>query len=256
MDGAQLENGYTRIANEILENIPKARLSPTQHSLIYVIWRYTYGFGRKEHNMSLSFMAKATGLDLRNIQRELKRLEQKSIIFQTINKSRRVISFNKNFNEWILTFGETDNGDIDNGKTDKCLNRRINIGETDKGSIGETDNQERNKENSKETSLSEKYSDGDIPLILAEELAALIKGNKPTARIGNLKKWALEFDRMIRIDNRTPLRIREVMTWAQRDTFWRCNILSAIKLRDKFDTLELRMDSEKPKEQQKRNIIM
>jgi len=137
----QTENGYTRIANEILEQIAKVKLSPTQYRLVFVIWRYTYGFKRKEHDMSLQFFANATGCDARQIQRELKWLEQKKIIEQKpINGIGRIISFNKDYSKWVkdTSIGETDIGEIDNGETVKG-----SIGETVKGSIGETVKEER-----------------------------------------------------------------------------------------------------------------
>ena len=40
---------------------------------------------------------------------------------------------------------------------------------------------------------------------------------------------------------RTPEEIEKVMRWSQADSFWRCNILSAAKLCDKFDQLTLKM---------------
>jgi phage replication O-like protein O len=52
---ADLDNGYTRIANEILEAMAKIKLSPTQYRILFVVWRYTYGFQRKEHKLSLTF---------------------------------------------------------------------------------------------------------------------------------------------------------------------------------------------------------
>jgi phage replication O-like protein O len=134
----QLEHGYTRIANEILEHMAKVKLSPTQYRILFLVWRCTYGFQKKEHDMSLSFIGEATGLDKRNIRRELKSLEEKGIIHQKIkNGSYRKLSFNKNYEEWIcevepwakLTMGETDNA---------------TMGETDNATMGETDNQKRN----------------------------------------------------------------------------------------------------------------
>ena len=46
---------------------------------------------------------------------------------------------------------------------------------------------------------------------------------------------------MLRIDNRTSAQIAEVIQWAQRDNFWRANILSMDTLRGKFDQLSLKM---------------
>jgi hypothetical protein len=39
-----------------------------------VVWRYTYGFNRKQHELSQNFIAEATGLHKKQIQRELNNL--------------------------------------------------------------------------------------------------------------------------------------------------------------------------------------
>ena len=145
MADVQIENGYTKIADEILERMAKIKLSPTQYRILFVVWRYTYGFNRKEHDLTLGFISIATGCDKRQIQRELKSLEQRHIIKQkVINGIGRKISFNKNHDEWDgettigeTTIGETTIGEIDNGET---INGRV--GETVKATIGETDNQD------------------------------------------------------------------------------------------------------------------
>ena len=143
---ADLENGYTRIANEILEEMAKIKLSPTQYRILFVVWRYTYGFQRKKHQLSLTFLSEATQCDFRLVQRELKKLITAKVLkTEQINGSARLISFNKKIKEWQIGIGEIDNGRIDNGRIDKGT-----IGEIDKGTIGEIDNQERKKEIYKE----------------------------------------------------------------------------------------------------------
>jgi phage replication O-like protein O len=161
----QLENGYTRIANDILEHMARIKLSPTQYRILFLIWRCTYGFSKKEHEMSLSFIGEATGIDKRNIQRELKSLEEKKIIHQSIkNGSYRKLSFNKNYEQWvgetaigIITIGETTNGETHNATIGETNNG--GVGETHNATIGETNNQKRNnkeiyKERYKESSSS------------------------------------------------------------------------------------------------------
>ncbi|GAK01484.1 replication protein [Geomicrobium sp. JCM 19055] len=51
----QAENGYTRVANEIMEVVQEYKFSANELKIILCIWRYTYGFQRKEHSISLSF---------------------------------------------------------------------------------------------------------------------------------------------------------------------------------------------------------
>lgn len=109
----QLKNGYTKLANEILERMALIKLSPIQYRLIFLIWRYTYGFNRKEHVLSQSFLSEATQYDARQIRRELQKLEQRKVIIQKVSQGRaRVISFNKNYDEWIYeeTEGKTTPG--------------------------------------------------------------------------------------------------------------------------------------------------
>jgi len=96
--GPQLEDGHTRIAHEILTNTAKLKLNGTQFRIILIVWRYTYGFHRKETDLSVSFFAEALSISKRQIQRELNAMIDIGIIVEknkpTFNKSR-VIAFNK-----------------------------------------------------------------------------------------------------------------------------------------------------------------
>jgi phage replication O-like protein O len=152
MADVQCENGYTMVANELFEQMARVKLSPTQYRILFVVWRYTYGFKRKEHDLSLSFLSSATGCDKRQIQRELKGLEEKKIIHQKIQSGKfRKISFNKDYETWA-TVGETDNGDITIGEIDNGETVNTRVGETVNTGVGETVNQERKiKENIKES---------------------------------------------------------------------------------------------------------
>lgn len=105
MADVQLENGYTKIANEILERLALTKLSPTQFRLILAIWRYTYGFNRKDHEMSLSFLAEATGIHKQRVKQELDKLIENNIVIVTeegsFSKSRK-LAFNKDYDTWRL----------------------------------------------------------------------------------------------------------------------------------------------------------
>jgi hypothetical protein len=86
-----------------------------------------------------------------------------------------------------------------------------------------------------------KFSSGDPPLDLSEKLQNLILKNNPNFKKKNLQKWAVHVDRMIRLDNRDPGEIYDVITWCQQDDFWSSNILSTSKLRKQFDQLFIKM---------------
>jgi phage replication O-like protein O len=153
----QLENGYTKIANEILERMALTKLSPIQYRLIFVIWRYTYGFNRKEHEFSLSFFGKATNYDERQIRRELQKLEQRKIIFQKVSPGKpRLISFNKNYDEWILdeTEGNSTPGNLTPGKTTQGTPGKVTPGAPGNSTPQEIKNKKNIKEEEEEKSMS------------------------------------------------------------------------------------------------------
>lgn len=92
------------------------------------------------------------------------------------------------------------------------------------------------------------FVDDSIEYQLSLKLKSLILRNNPNARTPkNLQRWSKEFDLMMRIDKRTPEQIREVIEFSQNDSFWKSNILSAKKVRAKFDTLWLQKDRAKGK---------
>lgn len=99
--------------------------------------------------------------------------------------------------------------------------------------------EDKEKINKKEKSLKQKHT---AVVELCDHLAehiALNTDRRPS--VG--EKWLVEMDRLIRIDDRDPELILQVIDWCQQDQFWRGNILSAGKLREKFDQLVVRMRS-------------
>lgn len=103
MASPQKENGYTAIANEILEKVMATPFIATHLKIILVCWRYSYGFNKKDAALSESFIANATGISKRYISSELKTLfdcNVLKIIKEASYTSSRVIAFNKNYDEW------------------------------------------------------------------------------------------------------------------------------------------------------------
>jgi len=114
----QVEDGYTRIANELLEAIYSTRFNGTQFKILLCIIRYTYGFKRKSHNLSISFISKATGVSKRYISAELSRLIDNKVIAvlqEHTDTTSRVLALNKNYKQW--TIGGTGNHQMNNTST-------------------------------------------------------------------------------------------------------------------------------------------
>lgn len=85
-------------------------------------------------------------------------------------------------------------------------------------------------------------------LWIAEELGRLIQFNNPKSRElqadkkeKTIVRWAIDIDKMIRLDKRQPREIVNVLRWSQSDDFWKVNILSGEKLRKQYDKLLLKM---------------
>lgn len=75
---------------------------------------------------------------------------------------------------------------------------------------------------------------------LAVAFADGLRRNKPDVKLPrDLQPWAREFDLMLRVDRRPREKIEAVIAYALASTFWRRVVLSASKLREKFDTLDL-----------------
>lgn len=107
MASPQAENGYTKIANEIMEVLVKTHLRPAEWRIILFLLRKTWGWGKKDDAISLSQFARGCDMKRQNAHRALKRLIDQNIIKKTvINTDYRCglrYSFNKNYEQWKLS---------------------------------------------------------------------------------------------------------------------------------------------------------
>ena len=92
---------------------------------------------------------------------------------------------------------------------------------------------------------TERFGDDSEPHRLAVLLRTEILAHSPDAKLppvttAGLREWASHIDRMMRLDHRQVDEIETIIRWCHRESdFWRANILSAKKLREKWDTLVL-----------------
>jgi len=112
MADVQAENGYTRIANELLEAITRYKFNGTQLKIVMAVIRYTYGFSRKDAELSLVYLSNATGVDKRNLRREINILIADKVL--TVTKEAtftqsRMFRINKDYEEWKLNNPQWEN---------------------------------------------------------------------------------------------------------------------------------------------------
>lgn len=100
MANPQLENGYTKIANELLEALAKTYMSSYEHQIIHYIIRKTYGYNKKSDWISLSQIAKGTGIHLPHVCRTIKKLNQRQIVTQIGNQHYKHYALQKDHDQW------------------------------------------------------------------------------------------------------------------------------------------------------------
>lgn len=100
MANPQIENGYTRIANEVMEALARIRINGECRQVIDVILRKTYGFNKKEDRISLSQFVLATGLKKSTVCKALNIAYKINIITHNGTPLGNIYRFNKDFESW------------------------------------------------------------------------------------------------------------------------------------------------------------
>jgi phage replication O-like protein O len=101
----QIENGFTKIANEVQDAHCRTRIPGEERQVLDAILRKTYGWNKCEDVLSMGQIAQMTGLKRPNVARALKSLVSKKItlVIKSDNRSINILKFNKNYDEWVLS---------------------------------------------------------------------------------------------------------------------------------------------------------
>ena len=188
-------------------------------------------------------------MDRRHVHRTLSQLIKRNIVARIGNTRIITYGFQKDYTKWkdVARIGN----DVGIPRVSEEGRKKI-VARIGNRSLP---NQAPTKENNKRKI----YVEGSTELRLASFLLEEILKNKPDFRQPNLQTWARDIDLLLRRDNRSAEAIERVIGWAQSDhgdgmgkwKGWVAVILSAGKLRDKFDELELKMNETPPTEKKK-----
>ncbi len=159
---ADIDDGYTTIANLLLEALAMAKMTGVQKGICLFLVRRTYGWGQKEDAITLKEFAQACGTSPSYVSRQLKELIRWNVIKRVSYKPGRtpVYTFNTRVAQWDK--GCTDVQGLNNGAIQGLYNRarvpfnnraRVVQGQTldSTGSVGSP--KERVKEKGKEKGL-------------------------------------------------------------------------------------------------------
>lgn len=118
MANPQKENGYTPIANEIMDAFVSFRVPGELRQVLDFVIRKTYGFQKKSDNISNSQIIQMSGLSKGNVSRALSKLITHKLVIKTDNFTKgKLLIFNKDYEEWIPFVIKVDNS--------KKLSKRI-----------------------------------------------------------------------------------------------------------------------------------
>lgn len=98
----QLENGYTRLANELLDALLCAGLTARQWAVVMAIARKTYGWNKTRDDIGLSQLRLLTGIDKAHLSRAVRELESLGIVHREPGTHSHTLGINKRHKEWRL----------------------------------------------------------------------------------------------------------------------------------------------------------
>jgi DNA-binding MarR family transcriptional regulator len=176
-------------------------------------------------------IAKQFKISESKVQRVLKTLENEQQIEQQTSNENRLIT--------ILNWSEYQNSEQ---QIELPVNNECTTSEQPVNTYKNVKNvRSINKEYQK------KYSDDSFEMKCVNYLLQSIKTEMPNAKLPNtdqqIDKWCDSIEKMIRIDKRPNDDIYNTLVYARNDSFWKANIRSTSKLREKYETLYSQMKS-------------
>lgn len=255
---AATDEGYTRLANELYEELIGANLTRNQAKVAHAVCRKTYGFNKKMDRISDSQLSQLTRLPRQKVNKAKNELIQMKVLV----RDGMLIGPNKNLSEWSVPECHHDGVTVTKTVT-KSVTKTVTALSPKQGHTKDTITKDNkyiySSENSGESSdtLSE-----TIPAIRPDAAVQTPKGDKwgtaddlkaaqwiyakvltvsPTAQQPRWPAWANDIRLMRSALNVTHREICEVFTWANTDPFWQTNILSPAKLRKQWATLRAQM---------------
>jgi len=101
MANPQVEDGHTKIANDIMDALSMINLSAYESRILHFLLRKTYGWGKKSDRISYTQWEVGTHLKRWHIARTIKRLIYRRIVLCSGKGYNLEYSFQKDFEQWI-----------------------------------------------------------------------------------------------------------------------------------------------------------
>ncbi len=270
-----LNDGYTRTADELIEELARTDLSGREFRVLLVVIRKTFGFGKSVDWIALpQFIEMMTKGDKGTLQKHhistlIKGLVARRILLRKVQGRDQKLGINSVVTEWQekpKAIKKSSSKPSNNGVT-KNGNERSEKGNkpSEKGNgrsvLGNHNKQETNKELKDSSSeLTSRPADrpdavvqspngkkwGEaVDLQLAQAIYERVKEITESTREPNWADWSNVIRLMREKDQREPEHIGALFSWANQDSFWKTNILSPSSLRDKWGKLAAKRHEER-----------
>lgn len=239
MSDPQTEDGYTRIANELLDAILRFPFSKRELNIVLAVIRKTYGYNKKADDMTLTQLADLTSMDLANVSRAVASLSAQNVLLKRQGKYGYILGINKKYSTW----NACQNGNLAKLASDPCQIGKRTLPKRQEGLAKTANTKDNPKRQLQKTTTKENVGDKSPPrfseddMAIAKEIFSGVLELNPKHKPPNMNKWAECVRLMRERDGRTHAEIRALWAWVHRDGFWMKNILSPDKLREKWDRL-------------------
>lgn len=97
----QLEDGFTMLANELMERVLGFGFSHREQSVVFTILRKTYGYGKKEDDMSASQIGEMCRISRQHVTTTLNLLALRNVISKRPGRYGSIIGMQKDHRRWI-----------------------------------------------------------------------------------------------------------------------------------------------------------
>lgn len=260
---------FTQMPNILFDEwLPKLRHA--ELLVLLAIYRKTFGYHKSKDQISLSQLMKLTGLAKQHIVSAATKLEHKKLVKKIVsgkNGNQQTIyeiitseeqetsnlelpvtqSYRLHKVTGNVELQETGNVELPPPGNIKLPTKETNINKEEKKKESKPKKTEQSSLASEEAHDSSFFSNIILELIdlLLKSILSVRRNFKITSQ--DKKNWAIEIDRMIRLDKRDVTEIKAVLAWLMTNEFWQKNILSGSKLRKQFDKLAIEMNNDKEK---------
>ncbi|WP_407901268.1 replication protein [Providencia rustigianii] len=237
---AELDSGYTKLANELLESLMCCDLTARQFRVMFALIRKTYGFGKKSDRISDSQLAEMTKLSRQNVNKAKNELLSMNYIILDGKK----IGVNKEVSAWKNQSRDS----VSNLKTKNVSNLETNdVSNLETHKRNTLKKKEINNISSENSNESSDQPSEKVLVIKSDAVVCSPKGNKwgsaddlkaaqwiyeqvlivcPTTKEPNWSTWANDVRLMRQLDGYSHQEICRLFKWANRDPFWCSNVLS------------------------------